>query len=140
MNFLIKRKLHRIPRGFEFRFWRIDRRDHHAPASIDDVLNETQRVTFLFLCLLKKMLRQLRKRLRREMRCDRVILQFCAELVPDLFVDGIDNFLASEHMNFFDGFIILLAQCRLALKSTYLNKAALLGRSEQRGSILATSY
>jgi len=43
-------------------------------------------------------------------------------------------------MNFFDGFIILLAQCRLALKSTYLNKAALLGRSEQRGSILATSY
>src|SRR5947209_2012104 len=132
MNFLIKRKLHRIPRGFEFRFWRIDRRDHHAPASIDDVLNETQRMAFLFLGLSKKMLRQLRKRLRREMRCDRVILQFCAELVPDLFVDGIDNFLASEHMNLFDGFIILLAQCRLALKSTYLNQAALLGSSEKR--------
>src|SRR5438046_6713972 len=133
MNFLIKRKLHRIPRGFEFRFWRIDRRDHHAPASIDDVLNETQRMAFLFLGLSKKMLRQLRKRLRREMRCDCVILQFCTELVPDLFVDGIDNFLASEHMNLFDGFIILLAQCRLALKSTYLNKVALLGVSEKRG-------
>src|SRR5438045_7782062 len=36
-------------------------------------------------------------------------------------------------MNLFDGFIILLAQCRLALKSTYLNKVALLGVSEKRG-------
>src|SRR6266446_6116699 len=99
MNFLIKRKLHRIARGFEFRFWRIDRRDHHAPASIDDVLNETQRMAFLFLGLSKKMLRQLRQRLGRKMRPNRVILQLRAELVSNLFVNGINDFLTRKHGN-----------------------------------------
>ena len=39
------------------------------------------------------MLRQLRQRLGRKMRRDRVILQLRAELVSDLLIDGIDNLL-----------------------------------------------
>src|SRR5438552_2528349 len=54
-------------------------------------------MSFLFLGLLEKMLRKLRQRLRREMRRDRVILQLCAELVSDLLVNGVDNFLACKH-------------------------------------------
>src|SRR6267378_4935780 len=54
-------------------------------------------MTFLFLGLLEKMLGKLRQRLRRKMRRDRVILQLRAELVPDLFVDRIDDFLACKH-------------------------------------------
>ena len=44
------------------------------------------------------MLRKLRQRLGRKMRPDGVILKLRAELVPDLFVNGIDDFLAREHM------------------------------------------
>src|SRR5438093_5240740 len=56
MNFLIERKLHRVPRGLEFRFRRIDRRDHHAPAGVDNVFDKAERVPFLFLRLAEKML------------------------------------------------------------------------------------
>src|SRR6266566_7646882 len=97
MNFLIERKLHRVARGFEFRFWRIDRRDHHPSAGIDDVFDEAQSVTFLFLGLLEKMLRQLRQRLGRKMGRDRVILQLRAELVAYLLIDSIDNLLTRKH-------------------------------------------
>ena len=44
------------------------------------------------------MLRELRQRLRSEMRRDRVILQLRAELVAYLFVDSIDNFLTRKHV------------------------------------------
>ena len=93
MNFLIERKLYRIARCLEFRFGRVDRGDHHAPASIDNIFYETQRVTFFFLGLLKEMLRQLRQRLSRKMRADRVILERGAELVSDLLVDRVNHFL-----------------------------------------------
>ena len=94
MNFLVERKLYCVFWGLEFRLRRVDPRNHNASAGIDHVFDEAQRMTFLFLRLLEKMLRQLRQRLRRKMRRDRVILQFCAELVPDLFVNRIDDFLA----------------------------------------------
>src|SRR4029077_6570198 len=97
MNFLIERQFHRVAWGLEFRFWRIDRRERHATAGIDNVLNETQRMPLLFLGLLEKMLRKLRKCLRREMRADRVILQLRAELVTDLLVNRVNDFLAGKH-------------------------------------------
>jgi len=53
-------------------------------------------MTFLFLGLLKKMLRQLRQRLGRKMGRDRVVLQLRAELVTDLFVDRVADFLARK--------------------------------------------
>src|SRR6266853_1142135 len=56
MNFLIERKFHSVTRGLEFRFRRIDRRDHHASAGIDNVFDKAQRMRFLFLGLLEKML------------------------------------------------------------------------------------
>jgi hypothetical protein len=43
------------------------------------------------------MLRQLGQRLGREMRPDRVILQFSAELVTDLLVNRVNDFLAGKH-------------------------------------------
>src|SRR5436309_12842265 len=97
MNFLIERKLYRIARCLEFRFRRVDRGDHHAPASIDNIFYETQRVTFFFLGLLKEMLRQLRQRLSRKMRADRVILERGAKFISDLFIDRIDNLLTRKH-------------------------------------------
>jgi hypothetical protein len=54
-------------------------------------------MSFLFLGLLEKMLRQLRQSLRREMRRNRVILQLRAKFVADLLVDCIDHFLAGKH-------------------------------------------
>jgi hypothetical protein len=36
---------------------------------------------------------------RRKMRPDRVVLQLRAELVPDLLVDSINDFLAGKHGN-----------------------------------------
>jgi hypothetical protein len=66
----------------------------------------------LFLSLLEKMLRQLRQRLGRKMGRDRVILQLCAELVSDLFVNSVNNFLAREHGRPFllDVFFVLAHQ------------------------------
>src|SRR5437868_4508554 len=58
----------------------------------------------LLLRLLEKMGRQLRQRLRRKVRRDGVILHGRAELVPDLFVDGVDDFLVGEHKKPFVGF------------------------------------
>src|ERR1043166_9699520 len=72
-------------------------------------------MAFLFLGLLKEMLRQLRQRLRRKMRRDRVILQLRAELISDFFVDIIDGFLARKHGRPFDWFY-LLAQHGAGLK------------------------
>ena len=43
------------------------------------------------------MLRQLRQRLSRKMRADRVILERGAEFIPDLFIDRIDNLLTRKH-------------------------------------------
>src|SRR5947207_15728286 len=57
--------------------------------------------------LLEKMCRQLRQRLRRKMRRDGVILHGRAELVTDLFVDGVDDFLVGEHKKPFVGFFDL---------------------------------
>ena len=93
MNFLVERKFDRIARRLEFRFRRVDRRDHHATSGIDNIFDEAQGVPFLFLRLLEKMLRQLRQRFGRKMRPDRVILELCAKLVSDLLVNGIDDFL-----------------------------------------------
>ena len=94
VHFLIERKFHRIPRRLEFRFRSIDRRDYHPPPGIDHILDEAERVSLLLLRLLEKMLGQLPQRLGCEMRRDRVILQLRAELVPDLLVNGVDDFLA----------------------------------------------
>ena len=93
MNFLVERELDRIARGFESRFWRIDPRDHHASAGIDNVFDKAQGVTFLFLRLPEKMLRKLGQCFRRKMRRNRIILQLRAEFVPDLLVYRIDDFL-----------------------------------------------
>src|SRR5438309_7618152 len=98
MNLLVERKFHRVLGRLEFRFRCIDRRNHNSPAGIDHIFDKPQRVTFLFLGLLKKMLRQLRQRLRREMRRDRVILQLRAELVSYLLVNRVDDFLAGKHV------------------------------------------
>ena len=43
------------------------------------------------------MLRKLRQRLGRKMRPDGVILKLRAELVPDLFVDSVNDLLARKH-------------------------------------------
>ena len=43
------------------------------------------------------MLRQLRERLGRKMRPDRIILQLRAELIPDLLVNRVNDFLAGKH-------------------------------------------
>ena len=44
---------------------------------------------------------ELRQRLRRKMRGDRVLLHGRAEFVPDLFVDCFDDFFAGEHKKTF---------------------------------------
>src|SRR6266516_2904918 len=97
MNFLVERKFDRIACRLEFRFWRIDRGNYDAPASIDNVFDKAQCVPFFFLGLLEKMLRQLRERLRGEMRPNRVILQLRAELISDLLVNRIDYLLTRKH-------------------------------------------
>jgi hypothetical protein len=56
-------------------------------------------VLLLLFRLFEKVLRQLRERIRREVRRDRDILQGSTEFVPDLFVNGIDYFVADQHMN-----------------------------------------
>ncbi len=103
MNFLVERKLHRIACRLEFRFRRINRRDHHPSAGIDHVFDEPQRVSFLFLGLLEKMLRQLRQRLGGEMRRNRVILQLRTEFVAYLLIDRIDDFLTRKHRETYRG-------------------------------------
>ena len=97
MNLLVERQFHRVASGLEFRFRRVDRRNRHAPAGIHHVFDKAQRMPFLFLRLPEKMLRQLRQRLRRKMRCNRVILQLSGEFVSDLLVNSVDYFLACKH-------------------------------------------
>src|SRR6266576_1482454 len=97
MNLLIERKFDRVARRLEFRFRRIDRGNYDASAGIDNVLDKPQRMTFLFLCLSKKMLRELRQRLRSEMRSDRIILQLRAKLVSYLLIDRINHLLTGKH-------------------------------------------
>src|SRR5262245_34185870 len=109
MNFLVERQFHRIACGLKFRFRRVDRRDHYAPAGIDHIFDKAERVAFLFLSLTEKMLRKLRQRFRRKMRTDRVILERGAEFVPDLLIDGINNFLAGKHEKFYRGYVSTLA-------------------------------
>src|ERR1051326_5192661 len=97
-------------------------------------------MAFLFLGLLKEMLRQLRQRLRRKMRRDRVILQLHAELISDLFVDSIDDFLARKHGRPFDWFY-LLAQHGAGLKFDSCERVrhiyvAFMDRSEEHTSEL----
>jgi len=50
-------------------------------------------MALFFLCLSEKMLRKLRQRLRRKMRRNGIILQLCAELVSNLLVDRVNDFL-----------------------------------------------
>ena len=47
----------------------------------------------------QKILRKLGQRLRRKMRRDRVILQLRAELVPNLLIDCVDDFLTRKHVS-----------------------------------------
>src|SRR5688572_32128013 len=56
-------------------------------------------MVFFLLRLREKVLRQLRKRIRREMRRDRDVLQGSAKLISNLLIDGIDYFIADQHMN-----------------------------------------
>src|SRR5437016_5568348 len=72
-------------------------------TGIDHIFDEAQGVTFFFLGLLEKMLGQLRQRLGRKMGRDRVILQLRAELVTDLLVNGVDDFLARKHAETYRG-------------------------------------
>ena len=65
------------------------------------------------------MLRQLRQRLRREMRRDRVILHRSAELVPDLFVDRVDDFLARKHSGTYRG----LRGCKRMICNKFNNRS-----------------
>jgi len=45
----------------------------------------------------QEMRSELRQRLGGKMRRDRVILQLCTELVSDLLIDCVDNFLTRKH-------------------------------------------
>jgi hypothetical protein len=93
MNLLVERQFHRVARGLELRFRRIDRWDFYASAGIDHVFDKAQRVPLFFLGLFEKMLRQLRQRFGRKMRRDRVILQLRGELVSNLLVNRVDDLL-----------------------------------------------
>src|SRR5581483_11743972 len=79
--------------------WGVNCRNDHPSAGVHDVFDKSQRVPFLFFRLSKKMLRQLRQRFGGEMRPDGVVLYRSAELVSDLLVDGIDNFLTRKHVS-----------------------------------------
>jgi hypothetical protein len=93
VNLLVERKFHRVSRRFEFGFRRMDCWNHYASSGIDHIFDEPERVSFFLFGLSEKMLRKLRQRFHRKMGRYRIILQLCAELVSDLFVNGIDDFL-----------------------------------------------
>ena len=93
VDFLVQGQLDRVARSLELRFRRIDRRNRHASTSIDHIFDKPERVSFFFLGLLEKVLRQLRQRFGGEMRTDRIILKRSAEFIPNLLVDRVDNFL-----------------------------------------------
>jgi hypothetical protein len=93
VNFLVERQFYRVASCLEFGFRRINGRNRHASSGVDDVFDKPQRVALFFLCLSEKMLRELRQRLRGEMRTNRIILKRSAELVSDLLVDGVDDLL-----------------------------------------------
>ena len=99
LHFLVERKLDRGLGRLEIGLRRVDRRNHHPPAGVHHIFDEAHGVLFLLLRLREKMLGQLRQRVRREMRRDRVILHGRAEFVSDLFVDGVDDFVAGQHKN-----------------------------------------
>ena len=97
LHFLVERKLDRGFSRLEAGLGRIDPRKHHSPPGVYDVFNKAHRVLLLLFRLREKVLGQLRERIRREVRRDRDVLQGGAEFIANLFVNGIDYFIADEH-------------------------------------------